>query len=409
MISYDEAVEIIQAQGEKKLLGSEVIALSEIPGRVCAEEIKSSLTVQPFDNSAMDGFALKAADIAAAGNDNAVELLAVGKIAAGDTPSTKMLSSGECVEIMTGAPVPGGADTVVPVENIERSAQGVVFKAAAKSGNNVRLAGEDFKPGMMVLEEGAVLAPHHVLVLATLGVDKVNVRARPKIGFIPTGKELVDDLKQDLQPGQIYNSNGPYLQAALSALGSEVHSYKTIADEEDLFAKVLDQAMDDGMDVVLTTGAVSAGAHDFVRGVLEGMGAEILFHKVKIRPGKPILFARLSNGTLFVGLPGNPSASVAGLRFFVCPLLRAMAGQPPEQPEKAMLLNDHAKKKEDFRFFLKAALTHSDKATKEARLLTGQQSFMVRSFLGANVWAVAPEGVTALKAGDFVDIYSLLP
>jgi molybdopterin molybdotransferase len=407
MISYEDTIAIVREYGSDKILQHETVKLSEIVDRVCAENIVAPLNIQPFNNSAMDGFAIRADDIANASNETPTKLEVYGRIAAGDGPAAHVLPSGACIEIMTGAPVPEGADSVVPVELVDISNDNIIFKEAIKTGANVRMAGEDFKSGMEVLNKGDLLKAQHILVLATLGVSQVKLYRKPKVALISTGKELVDDFEHELKPGQIYNSNGPYLHASLLSMGAEVCPYATIKDEEGAFVKSVKDAIDKDVDVIISTGAVSAGKYDFIRGSLEEMGAKILFHKVRIRPGKPVLFARLPGGTLFFGLPGNPVAGAAGLRFFVKPLLNAMSELPVEKPVKAILQNDYSKAKSEFRFFMKAICSYSSTGNAEVEIMDGQKSFMVRPFLKANSWAVMPEGASRMQAGDVIDTYLL--
>lgn len=410
MIGYEEAIKLIHNEAAKRILGTETVALDECTGRICARDIKSPVSNQPFDNAAMDGFAISAAAIAEASNDNPAALKIIGRIAAGMSAPEQEPSAGECYEIMTGAPMPSGCDTVVPIELTGRADRDALFYGAPVTGDNVRLVGEDFALGDTVLQKGQVINEHHILVLATLGLGTVEVVKKPKVAVLSTGLEVVDDLGAKLGAGQIYNSTGPFLRRILPSLGAEAVSCGTVADEPEMFRQKLSGMIKDGADLIVTTGAVSAGAYDFIRQELEQAGAEILFHKVKIRPGKPVLFAKLpDDGPFYIGLPGNPVATAAGVRFFVYPLLRAMMGPSPEGPHKAVLKNDYRKKKSDFRFFLCAVTRVNEKAVQEVDIMAKQQSFMVSPFTEANVWAVAPEGIEEIKAGEMVDVYPLLP
>ena len=401
MISYNEALAIVRSEAAARPLPAETVPLAGIPGRVCAEKLRAPLSVQPFDNSAMDGFAVRAEDLSHASAAHPVPLVSVGIIAAGTTPAAA-LKPGQCMEIMTGAPVPQGADTVVPVEVVEVFGERIVFRETPKPGAHIRRAGEDFQKGDVVLNTGDRLGPQHILPLATLGIGSVPVHRRPRIGLITTGKEIVDDLSRPLKPGQIYNSNAPYASAMLRALGAELMDYGSIPDEPGHFESILSRALTDNLDIIVSTGAVSAGRYDFIRQVLEGNAAEILFHKVKIRPGKPNLFAKLANGPLYFGLPGNPTAVAAGLRFFVWPAVEAMSALEPEQPEMLPLHGDYAKK-QGLLLFLKGR-----KDPDGVEILQGQQSFQTRPFLTMNCWVVAAEQSEGLEAGRLVPTYPLL-
>jgi molybdopterin molybdotransferase len=406
MISYEEALNIIlKAGGEKKSV-HETIGVENISGRICAEDIFAPVANQPFDNSAMDGFALRMEDLAQATNDNPAALEMIGHIAAGDTARFGVPARGQCYEIMTGAPLPQGCDTVVPVEKTEKKGDRILFRAVSGKGENIRRAGEDFQTGDLVLEKGSVLDANHILALATLGIGEIKVLKRIRAALISTGREVVDELGAPLETGRIYNSTRPYLMASLTNMGVDVEYCGAVPDEPDLFRKKLMNAVGEGADIVISTGAVSAGVHDFVPSVLKEAGAEILFHKVAIRPGKPILFARLPGGAFFFGLPGNPVSSAVGLRFFLFPLLRAFQGLPPEKPLCAILRKPWRRKGgEGLRFFVRLGTGYNKKAVCEAEIVEGQQSFKVRPFVSTGAWGVIGEEIPGLEAGDVIGVY----
>lgn len=403
MIAYEEAVEIIRAEAAENSLETEDSTLSALPGRVCAVDVISPVLNQPFDNAAMDGYALRAEDLAAAANDNPVMLEMIARVVAGDGRAFKALRQGECYEIMTGAPLPLGCDTVVPVENTVKSGARVQFTMRAEQGDNIRCAGEDFRAGDVVIAKGGILDEGHILALATLGVGAVRVFTRPSVALISTGREIVDDLSARLDPGQIYNSTKPYLESALSGAGGDVRSFGTVADDPAAFKRKLRDIMDHKTDIAVSTGAVSAGAHDFVPSVLKDLGAEIFFHKVAIRPGKPLVFARLPSGALFFGLPGNPMASAAGLRFFIQPALRALRGLSPEQPYHAVL-EDPYRKKCGLTQFARARILCGGNAVLYADISPRQQSFMVKPFTDTNGWAIVPAETENIAAGEKIRI-----
>lgn len=402
MISYIDAINIVVKAGRARSCGIETLALQNCVGRVCAGDVKAPIDVQPFDNSAMDGFALRLDDLA---EDGGI-LKRSGMITAGDAVPEAGIEAGTCVEIMTGAPVSPGAEAVVPVELVDVQGEEVNFKARPEVGANIRRAGEDFKKGMDVLKAGQIIYPQHIMPLATLGIDKIEVYKKPRAIFLATGNELVEDLSQDLKPGQIYNSNRPYGLAALGSMGVECVDAPSMPDDLDQFQAFLGNIAAQDIDFIISSGAVSAGKFDFVRQGLEQAGAEILFHKVMIKPGKPNLFARLPNGALYFGLPGNPVATAAGLRFFVQPCLRAMMGMKNEIPVQAKAMGSF-KKRAGLRMFLKARAESGEDGLFRVDLLEGQESFKVRPFLNMNCWAVAPEDVEEIKAGDVVEVYPL--
>jgi len=240
----------------------------------------------------------------------------------------------------------------------------------------------------------------------SLGVARVSVAASPRVAALCTGRELVDDPATPLAPGQIRNSNGPFLAARMPHTGAELAHAETVGDDVDAFLDAVDRARAAGSHIIISTGAVSMGRYDFVPVALERLGAQVLFHKVAIRPGKPLLFARLPDGTLFFGLPGNPVAVAAGLRFFVEPALRAMLGLPAERPWQVPLAAAFAKKPR-LHFYLKAQLTVDERGQLAATALRGQESYRIRPLAEANAWVHIPLEASELPAGALVDVYGL--
>ena len=402
MIKYSEAVDILRREAAHLKAATETVTLSEINGRIAAANITSPLSIPSFDNSSMDGFAVRAADFKADGTT----LRLKGSLIAGDGVGDIEVSTGTCCEIMTGAPVPKGADSIVPVELITRTGEMINFTSVPKREEFIRRIGSDFMRGAPVVAQGDLLGVQHILPLAALGVGKIEVYAKPKIAFIPTGREIVDSLDQNLAEGQIYNSSLPYTQAFLARAGAEVLLQPTIADDPAAFQQAVKKLMQDKVTLILSSGAVSAGSHDFIRSGLEALGATILFHKVAIKPAKPVLFAVLPNGTLYLGLPGNPVSTAVGLRFFVCPLLAALMQQKPERPFFTRVTTPLARKPALW-LFLKAKIDVSTTGVLEAQLLDGQESYKTSPFLGMNGWAVIPEDKTAVEAGEIIEVFPL--
>lgn len=404
MIPYEKALSLLTG-APVCTAACERLALSELPGRVCAEDVFSSVANPPFDNAAMDGFAVRVEDLAGASGSCSAALKAIGHVAAGDARSFPALVRGTCYEIMTGAALPEGCDAVIPVEKAQRGPDGtIVFPAPAAMGENIRRAGEDVQAGDRIAAAGDLLTAGHVLAFAALGIDRVHVARKPLVALISTGRELVDDLRAPLAPGQIRNATGPYLKAALAQAGAEVLPFGTVADEPAVFGGVLARMLASGAPLLISTGAVSAGAHDFVPDALKAAGAEIVFHKVAIKPGKPILFARFPGGPLYLGLPGNPASTAAGMRFFATPLLRAFRGQPPE-PAVFATLRTPFRKAKGLCHFVRATRHAGPEASCRIDLARGQQSFMVRPFAGSDVWALFPEETEFVAAGSLVRVF----
>ena len=406
MLCVDEALALIRECCTP--LPAESVPLADACGRVLATAVDAPRDLPPFANSAMDGFALFWRDGLAAGT----VLPVLAEQAAGDGIAGQ--SDGAC-SIMTGARIPDGLDTVVPVEDctvVARDGEGrptsIVLSHAPKHGQHVRHAGEDVAAGQRVLEAGARLNEEALLVLRGIGIGTIAVRRRPRLALACTGRELVDTDGAELAPGQIANTNGPYLERLFAEAGAEVVERVTLPDEPAAFAAWLARWLEAGIELVVTTGAVSMGRYDFVPDVLREAGADLRFHKLKMRPGKPLLFATAGRGTLVFGLPGNPVSSTVGARFFVDAALRALAGRAAE-PALLLPLAGAACKKPGFSMLQKAALALDPDGRLQVRLLKGQESFKTAPLLAARAWAVLPEEAAELPIGALVPVYPLRP
>jgi molybdopterin molybdotransferase len=406
MISVQEAQAIVRAQCAR--LDAESVALRDGVGRVLARTLASPVDLPPFDNSAMDGFALRSAGTVLA---SGAEFIVQGEQAAGD--SIVAADGHGAWEIMTGARVPDGLDAVVPVEQVEVLARNqaqrptrIRLLAGVPPGQHVRRAGEDIAQGEAALLVGSWLTPAHALLAAGLGFATLDVVRRPRVAVLCTGRELVDDPALPLQPGQIRNSNGTFLALRLAAAGAEVVWQETVPDETEVFLAAVQRALQAGAELVLSTGAVSMGRYDFVPPALRRIGAEILFHKLAMRPGKPLLFARLREGPLYFGLPGNPVSAAVGLRFFVEAALRVQLGLPQERGWRLPLAHE-VHKKVGFRWQQKARLQLSRDGHWSVGLLRGQESFRTQPLLAANAWVSLPETAESLPSGASVEVYAL--
>jgi molybdopterin molybdotransferase len=404
VISYREALQII-ADAER--LPVRELPLSDAAGRVSAAAVASRLDVPDFDNAAMDGFALRAVDCAGASESDPKSLTRIATVAAGDAPGISA-DTGEAVEIMTGAPLPAGCDAVVPVEQAEVSANEdlVRFACPARSGQNVRRRGEDFPTGTLLLEPGKTIGAAQLMALAAGGLDQVPVRGPVRVAIVATGAELAEQGAPS-GSGAIRDANGPYLRSALPDFGAQLAGFTLTGDQPADVSQAISAATA-GADLVITTGGVSAGRYDAVPAAVNELGGEILFHKVSIRPGKPILFARLNDGRYLLGLPGNPVAVAAGLRFFGAPLLRRLTGQREERWPSAITLGT-VRKRPGPRFFAKARASLGDRGQLQVEILPGQESFRILPLTHANCWAIVEEGREQLPAGETVRIAPLVP
>ncbi len=406
MIPYARALQIIRDAMMSRKLATETVPLADAVGRVCAADLTAGLDIQPFDNAAMDGFAVRRDDLAQASGAHPVRLPVAGVISAGEDATATTLAAGTCWRIMTGAMIPAGCDAVVQGEDVGVEDTHAVFTGMPPLGLHIRRKGEDFRKGDTLLARGSKVGVAHVLPLATQGIGTVTVFKKPRILFIPTGLELVDTPGVSLAHGQIYNSNRCYAESFLRALGAEVTVCDIVRDDPVEFAGILTQAMAERYDLVVSSGAVSAGAFDFVSSGLRDAGARILYHKVAMKPGKPNLLAVLPSETIYFGLPGNPVATAVGLRFFVAEALRILWMQKPELPVYAQV-SKGISFKAGLSHVLKGRLDYGADGVVRVSIFDGQESFKVSPFLDMNCWVhVAPERA-GLEDGDLVEAYML--
>jgi molybdopterin molybdotransferase len=379
MISYPDASALLL--GEAGTLESERVGIDDALGRFLARDIISPLSLPTFDNAAMDGYALRAqADTIPAGSTYSVAAMH----AAGD--DTYDYPDAEACEIATGARMPAGFDTVVPVERAERHGDRVRFIADETRAQNVRLAGGDIEAGDMALPAARRIDPAAIMLLAALGVGHIDVVRRPRVAIINTGSELSDD--GPLPLAGIHDSNGPFLATSFARWGVEAIGRTRVPDHGDAFHVAVRDALVQGADLIVTTGAVSAGRFDFVPAALAALGARELFHKVAMRPGKPLLAARFERGPLVIALPGNPLAVAVGYRFFVAPVLRAMAGLAPEQPYRARL-EAQVPVREGMHHFGLGQMHRDEAGFPVARLAPAQAAYRIQPYARANTWLSA--------------------
>lgn len=313
LMPLDQAISLAQ-EFVDPVLETETLPLFQCCGRISAETVLAKESMPFFDNSAMDGFAVKAADCR-----DAQSLPISMTVAAGDPPSK--LLSGTAARIFTGAPIPTGADAVVMIENADQTDHGVTFRHVPTVGDNIRYAGSDQVQGAELLRLGQKIAPRHVGLLAANGIQHCVVRRRIRVGVFSTGDELAAD---QLQPGQIHDANRPMLLSLAAQTGADVTDLGVLPDDLEKTTNAF-EGLTDRFDLVLTSGAVSMGGRDHIRDALLAAGGEIKGWRVAIKPGKPIAFGRLGN-TVITGLPGNPFAAFVGFHLFVVPQLNRLSG-----------------------------------------------------------------------------------
>jgi molybdopterin molybdotransferase len=402
MISYEEARRLVFK--EARTLGSEDVALDDSFRRVLAADIHSPRDLPPFDNSAMDGYAVRSADMS--GKLPAVLSIA-GERPAG-TARAGTVAPGECMKIMTGAPVPRGADAVVPREDVEESAATIVVSRPVRPGENVRRRGEDIVEGEMALTNGAFLNSPCIGLLAALGIAKVSVRIRPAVGVLTTGTEI-RDISEPLGPGAIYDSNSHALRAQIASAGAVLSFLGTIGDDLDgTVAKLRGAA--GTCRVILTTGGVSMGDYDLVRDAFERIGARRVFWKVAQKPGMPLAFYVLEGGDVpryLFGLPGNPGAVMIMFEEYVRPFLNLLSGRADHlAPEFEARLFREVRKKKGRLNFLRVRLYMKD-GEWWAESSGEQGSAILRSMVPADGLALVPAAAESLPAGSKVIVHRM--
>ncbi|MBI2786016.1 MAG: molybdopterin molybdotransferase MoeA [Legionella longbeachae] len=408
MISYHEALMLLLDQQYR--LNIECINLIDSLGRVLGEDLYAPISLPSYDNSAMDGYSLVAEETQDASEDNPIWFIQSACIGAGEFLKKTTHAPKSTVEIMTGAPVPHPFNAVIPVEktlrNNSQAPQMIGITHALSVGENIRYSGEDIYKNTFLLAKGEEINSQRIMTLSGLGFQQIPVFKKVKILVLATGKEVVIDGTIDTR-FQLHDCNTPFLQTSLlNDLKCEVTTDHLFCDTDDEFITLINKQLNhvNCPNIIISTGAVSAGKYDFIPRSLRTMGAKIIFHKVAIRPGKPILFAVFPNGTFYFGLPGNPSAVAAGFRFFVYPLFRLLQKMPAEKPIFAKLKQTTILKA-PLCFFQKAYHYIDDNGCSCVDILPGQASFMISPMLKANAWVLINQTPSTIEKDTLVPVY----
>ncbi len=390
----------------------ETVTLLQCAGRILAEDIQAPGDLPPFTNSSMDGFAVRSADVRDAAPQAPCTLKIVADIPAGTTTGT-VIHTGQAARIMTGAALPEGADAVVPVEDTDQYTTGtnvspstqapdqVRVLHSVRAGSYVRPRGQDVRQGQILLEKGRKLYAQDIGILAAIGRAQVQVFRKPRVALFSSGDELVPP-GQPLGPGQIYDSNSFVLATLLEQMGAQAVRLGNAPDDPRQIEALLDRAIDQRVDLIVTSAGVSVGAFDFVRQVIEARGS-IDFWKVDMRPGKPLAFGSYS-GIPLISLPGNPVSSYVGCRVFVIPVIDRLAGRTENFSRRRKAVLGEAIESDGRESYLRAVVRNQD--GQLVATLTGHQgSGNLFSLVQANALLIVPSGVKSLPSGAEVEIW----
>ncbi|MDA7755998.1 molybdopterin molybdotransferase MoeA [Candidatus Pelagibacter sp.] len=405
MINYKEAKKILKKSTIK--IKDEIVNSSKSLNRINTSDIYSTVNYPAATNAAFDGFAINSKETIKLNKQNPQNFKILKTISAGDNPSLKKTNKFETVEVMTGALIPKNFDTIIPIEKIffSKDRKFILINKKIKKNQHVRYAGSDYKKNDLIIKKGTIIQPSHILAFKTLGITSIKLKMKPNILFFSTGNEISNN--KDIVDWKVRNSNSHYIRSLSENFLFNFIDGGILRDkDEKLFKKKLQKSFKSKIDIIITSGAVSAGKHDFVPSVIKKFKLSNHFKGVAIRPGKPILFAKFNKieKALF-GLPGNPMSSSACFRFFVYPYILDILGAKNEKPFKAKLKNHFSKKKKLIRF-LKAKLSTTKDGKLEIQVLKGQESFRIKSFVESNVWGVFNDGQSNFKKGELIDCYS---
>ena len=405
MINYKKAKDILIKSKIK--IKNEIIDSSKSLNRINTLDIYSTVNYPAGTNDAFDGFAITSKETIKLTKKNIKEFKILKIISAGDNPKLNKIKKFQTVEIMTGALIPSFFDTIIPIEKIifSKNRKYIQVNEKIKKNQHIRYVGSDYKKKDLIIKKGTILQPSPILAFKTLGINNIKVKKKPNILFFSTGNEISNN--KNIVNWKVRNSNSHYISSLSNNFLFNYIDGGILRDkDEQFFKKQIDKNIKSKIDIIITSGAVSAGKHDFVPSIVKRFSLSNFFKGVAIRPGKPVLFAKFKKSEKVIfGLPGNPISSSACFRFFVYPYLLNILGIESEKPFKAKLKNSFSKRKNLTRF-LKARLTSTNDGKIEIQVLKGQESFRIKSFVKSNVWGLFEYGKSNFKKGDLIDCYS---
>ena len=404
MISYKRSRKILKSSLIK--IGHEFVENTLCINRVSAENIFCKSNNPAGNNAAFDGYAINSNDTNYLNKKKGKLFKIIGSVAAGDKPNIKKIKKFQTIEIMTGALLPKDFNTIIPIEQVifDIGKKSIFVNKKIKKNQHVRFKGSDYKKNDLIIQKGTIIEASHVLALKTLGIKKIKVKKIPNILFFSTGNEISNLSK--IPDWKVRNSNSSYIQSINRNFLFNFHNGGILKDNDELtFKRKIKKFFNSKIDIIITSGAVSAGKFDYVPKIVKKFKLSNYFKGVAIRPGKPILFAKIrGKQKVIFGLPGNPISSAACFRFFVYPYLRNLLGVKEEKPIKATLKNEFLKKM-NYTRFVKSKFNTTKNSKIEVTILDGQESFRVKSFTKSNIWTLLPSGKSKFKKGDIVDCF----
>ena len=408
MIDYKKAITKIKTNKIK--INSEIILSINSINRVSSSDVYSPSDYPAANNSSFDGYAINSKETKSLTKKKFKKFRILKTIAAGDNPNIKKVQKHSTIEVMTGAIIQKPYDAVIPIEQIKfypkkNKYNYIIVDRRISKNDYIRFEGSDFKKREKVINKGELIKSQHILALKALGIKKILVKKKPSIVFYTTGNEISNN--ENIPKWKVRNSNGFYINSFLNSLPIRFKQKKILRDHDSLkFKKEILTNLKSKNEIILTSGAVSAGKYDFIPSIIKQFKLKYFFKGVSIRPGKPIMFAKFSKNKAFFGLPGNPISSAACIKFFVLPFLYYSIGMRKNKPIIARLKNSFVKKK-TFTRFTKGKLTFSTKGKAEFEVFKGQESFRIKPFTKSNAWGLFPSGKDKFKKNDYIECYTL--